>query len=527
MSRKAITQEEANAKAEKAMREKARRHLIPFMTYIHPWYVPARHHELVAEYLEQVLLYVKTEGKEGIGRLIILEPPRYGKTEEVSRHFPAFFLGNLPDKRVIVTSYGADLAEADSKAIRDYVVDDRYQAVFGARSVLETPIVLNPDASSRAAWELGKPYRGGVVASGIGGGLTGFGAHLFLIDDPFKSREDADSEAYRKRVMTWYKSVAYQRLEKGGAMVITHTRWHPEDLVGQLLTAMASDDPYADQWTVLFLPAMALEQEQYPTTDEQFRENLLKGIYIPKGGDILGREPGEPLYPEKFGKEDLMKKQANTDDTEWMSLDQQTPASEAGDMFTEEVFETIEKEPEGIQFYGYIDLALGKSQMSDWNAVMPCGLDAKTGDLVCKDLIHVRALDDFLAQVKTAMLDEANKGVIWGVETVAFQFVVFQDFLKDPELANVSILSVLPKGDKVTRARPLQSRARNGHVKFVKAPWNKTALRQIVGFPRGKHDDIVDTITGALQMIAEGAHPKKKLKMQKNPFYGAKYASVR
>lgn len=527
MSSQAVVQDAVIARAEKARRELARRHLVPFMEYVAPWYKAAPHHELVAKYLEQVLLYVKTDGKEGIGRLIILEPPRSGKTEEVSRMFPSWFLGNLPDKRVILTSYGADLAEADSKAVRDNVTNERYQAVFGSMSVMDAPVQINPDASSRAAWDLDKPYRGGVVASGIGGGLTGFGAHLFLIDDPFKSREDAESETYRKKVMTWYKSVAYQRLEKGGAMVITHTRWHPEDLVGQLLMAMASDDPFADQWTVLFLPARALEGNEYPTTDEQFRENLLKGLYIPKGGDMLGRKPGEPLWPEKYSEDDLKRIETNTDDTEWMSLDQQMPVSEAGDMFTEEMFELVEKEPEALQFYGYVDLALGKSQLSDWNAVMQVGLDTKSGDLVGRDLIHVRVLDDFLDELKAAMLDEANKGVIWGVETVAFQFVVFQDFLKDPQLANVTILDVTPKGDKVTRARPLQSRARNGHVKFVKAPWNKTAIRQIVGFPRGKHDDIVDTISGGLQMIAEGAGSKKKMTIQKNPFYGAGYASVR
>jgi hypothetical protein len=307
-----------------AWRELARRHLIDFAEYVAPWYVAGPHHILIAEYLEKVLEYVKTEGKSGIGRLIILVGPRYGKTEETSNMFPAFFLGNLPNKRVIITGYGAELAEISSRAVRNYILDNRYQALFGDISVLEEPVKLSEDSRSKASWDLAAPHRGGVVAAGIGGGITGKGAHLLIIDDPFKSRKDADSEAYRKEVISWYKSVAYQRLEKGAAVVIMHTRWHPDDLVGQLLKTMVSDDPLVDQWTVLCLPSMALDEKEYPVDEKQFKKNLERGIFIPYK-DPLGRKPGEPLWPEKFDLKKLNEKRANADDFEWISLDQQMP----------------------------------------------------------------------------------------------------------------------------------------------------------------------------------------------------------
>ena len=501
-------------------RELARRELLTFSAYVAPWYKAARHHKLVASYLEQVKLFVETEGAQGIGRLIILEPPRYGKTEQAARLFPAWFLGNLPDKRVIITSYGADLAEEDSKAVRNYVSDYRYQAIFGNLSVLEEPVMLSEDSRSKANWNLTAPYRGGVAAAGIGGGITGKGAHLLVIDDPFKSREDAESEPYRNRVTSWYNSVAYQRLEKGGAIVIMHTRWHPDDLVGWLIKRMASDDPLADQWKVVFLPAMALENDEYPKNEEQFRENLLRGIYISKSGDILNRKPGEPLWPEKFSASDLERKKANTDDFEWMSLDQQMPRSQSGDFFLEENIGIIEKAPEKLTWVSYIDLALGESKTSDFNGTMPMTIDPETGDEICRDLLHVRELDEFLAQLIEMMLAPENKHVLWGVESVAFQKVIFKDFMKNPKLARVAIIPIIPDADKVSRARPVQARSRSGHFKFVRAPWNVIATRQLVSFPKGKHDDIVDVISGGNEMIAQNSGAGKSMKISANPFFG-------
>lgn len=489
------------ARAERARREQARRHLMPFATYVAPFYKPARHHNLVAEYLEQVALFLETRGEQGIGRLIILEPPRYGKTEEAARLFPAWVLGKLPDTRVIITSYGADLAQDDSRAVRNYVLSDRYQAVFGGRSVYEDPVMLSEDSRSKANWDLADPYRGGVVAAGIGGGITGKGANLLVIDDPFKSREDAESESYRRKVMDWYRSVAYQRLEDGGAVVIMHTRWHPDDLVGQLLKLMGSDDPLTDQWTVVCLPAIAYEDADYPTTPEQMTENLLRGIYIPYQ-DPLGRKPGEPLWPEKFGENDLARKRANTDDLEWSSLDQQLPRPQSGGFFDEGNIRIIEQAPEKLTWCAYIDLALGESKTSDLNAVIALTLDPASGDVIGRDLIQVRDLDEFMRQVAFAMREPKNKKVIWGVEDVAFQSRVFKEFIKDPLLARVAIERVKPDGDKVTRARPVQLRAREGHFALVRGPWNLTAIRQLVAFPNGRHDDIVDTISGGVQMIA-------------------------
>jgi len=499
----AINHKPKMARAERARRVLARRHLIDYSTYVAPWYKPARHHIYLAGYLEQVKRFIETQGREGIGRLIICEPPQYGKTEQASRLFPSWILGDLPDSRIILTSYGADLATENSRITRNYVGSDAYANIFGKRSAMDEPVELSPESRSVVSWNL-KGHRGSVFASGVGGGITGRPANLVVIDDPFKSREDAESETYRRKVMSWYRSVVYPRVANtpGAAIIIMHTRWDQEDLVGQLLTQMVSE-PESDQWVVVFLPSLALEEDQYPRDEEEFKENLLRGIYVPMGGDPLGRKPGEALWAERSDVAKINRTRANMLDYDFQALFQQLPRMAEGEFFDEEDFQIIEKAPEGLQWYRYIDLALGKSKTSDNNATIAGALDGNTGDLYLRDRIKVRELKEFLPQARTAMLSDEENNTEWGVEDVAFQKLVFQQFLKDKALANVRIRAVKPLGDKVERARAWQLRAKQGHVKLVRGPWNLNFIREATSFPKGRHDDDVDTVSGDVQMIAE------------------------
>ena len=495
-----------DALAERVRREKARRHLMDFSLYVgHPWYRETAHHRLVAEKLEGVARYIETKGREGIGRLMIFEPPRYGKTEQVSRLFPAWLLGRLPDSRIILASYGADLAEADSKAIREYVSSPRYAAVFGTRSIRgEEAVRLSEDSRKKSSWELARPHRGGVIAAGVGGRITGFGAHLLNINDPFKGRKEAESEAYRRSVMTWYRGNAYTRLEDGGAIIITHTRWDPEDLAGQLLTQMVSAlDEDVDTWEVVFLPALALEEAAYPKTEAEFRENLLRGIYIPMGGDMLGRSPGEPLWEEKYPLPRVRQQAANIGDFEFQAQYQQLPRLAQGEFFDDEDFVIVENAPEGLQWYRYVDLALGKTETSDYNATVAVAMDGET--LYLRDMLKVRDLDEFLEQLAALMLSPAERGTIWGIEDVAFQALVIKELMSRPELAGVAMLPVRPEGDKVTRARAWQLRAKQGWVRLVRGAWNLTFIRTAAAFPKGRHDDEIDSVSGGVQMIADEA----------------------
>lgn len=490
-------------------RELAKRRLIAYAQYMAPWYRAMDHHLLIADALEEVAQYIRTEGKEGTGRLMIFQPPRTGKTELVSRIFPSWLLGVMPDSRIIVTSYGADLAQKNSSEIRNYFTSLEFKALFGEKSALEIPVELSEDSQAKSNWDLARPYRGGVVAAGVGGGITGQGAHLLVIDDPFKNRKDAESENYRDTVNSWYKSAAHNRLEKGGAIVITHTRWSPEDLAGELLKQMVSD-PLADQWKIIFLPAIALEADQYPHSEAEIRELMLRGIYIPLE-DMLGREPGEVLWPEKYDRNYLERERVTAGDYDFAAIYQQMPRPMDSGFFIESDFKVVERGevPEGLKWVRYMDLALGESQTADWNTCLAGAMDTKTGDIYYRDMIREHELTKFLPMVKATMLLPSEVGVRWGVEKVNFQSLVLRDFLKDPELAAVSIEPILPIGDKEERARNVQVRARQGKVKLVRGEWNLGFIREALLFPKGKHDDQVDTASGDLQMIARRAGRRK------------------
>jgi|GEM_PF-577756 len=495
----------SDARAEMARRELARRHLIDYSVYIAPWYKPAKHHVYLAEKLEHVKRYIETQGQAGCGRLLICEPAQYGKTEQASRLFPSWVLGDLPDTRIILTSYGADLATENSRHTRNYVGSDAYANLFGARSAVDEPVELSPESRSVVSWNL-KGHRGSVFAAGVGGGITGRPANLVIIDDPFKSREDAESETYRKKVMSWYRSVIYPRVANtpGAAIIIMHTRWDQEDLAGQLLMQMISD-PEADQWEVVFLPALALDADKYPKTQEEYRENLLRGIYIPmaEDGDPLGRQSGEPLWPERSDAKKLANTRANMMDYDFEAIFQQMPRMAEGEFFDDKDFPIIEKAPEGLRWFRYCDLALGESETSDMNSSIAVALDEKTGDIILRDRIKVRKLDDFLGDVKASMLSDLEKNTEWGIERNAFQRLVIKQFLQDRSLVRINIRGVDAQGDKVERARPWQLRAKQGHIKLVRAPWNLDFIREVTSFPKGRHDDDVDTVSGGVQMIAD------------------------
>lgn len=485
-------------------REMARRRLIQFAKYINPKYEATPVHELIAAKLEQVEKYIVSSGKEGIGRLMIFMPPRHGKTE-LSKIFQAWFLGRNPDLRVITTSYSADLANDNSRAVRDMVMSKNYSAVFGQRasqrSNVEGPVEVSEDARSVSSWNLKAPHKGGMLAAGVGGGITGRGAHLLNIDDPFKNRDEASSEAHRKRVLSWYRSVAYTRLEKGGAVVLINTRWDQEDLSGELLKHSVSAE-LGDDWDVVFLPAIALPASMYPRTPMDFQENLLRGIYIPMDGDQLGRAEGEALWSDKYDRARLDVIRLNTLDFEFAAQYQQMPRLAEGNFFDDRDFAIVENAPNKLRWVRYVDLAIGAKESSDFNCTYAVAFD-ENGDIYIRDPLKVRNIDEFMPECKALMLAPAEAGTTWGIEDVAFQTLVVKQFYEDARLANVPMMPRKPQGSKEDRARAWRLRAKQGKVKLVRGVWNLDFIRIAASFPNGRHDDDVDSVSGGVEMLSD------------------------
>jgi len=531
------------AQAELAKRALARRHLVDFSEYVSPWYHGYRHHRLVGLYLEAVARHIRTRGKEGIGRLMITMPPRHGKTEQCSRQFPAWLLGLMPDTRIILTSYNGDRANANSRGARDLVMDARYGAIFGQRSSVDAPVDLSADSRSVTAWDLASPHRGGVVAAGVGGGITGTGAHLMVVDDPLRGREEAESRAQRDRVWDWWTSTAYTRLEDGGAVVLIMTRWHPDDLAGRLLQQMASD-PMADQWQVVNLPAIwpgspehgtslgrleaapASEPEpgtgdgkgeiaSEPETEDgeedpwpgYFRDMLLNGVWVQKD-DPLGREPGEALWPEKYSSEDLKRIKTNVGVYDWGSLYQQSPIQREGAMFRPEWLDTVDRIPgKVIARVRYWDKA-GTDGSGDYSAGV---LMAMTSDKhfyiehVAREQMSSYRRNKKMARLIDADLERDGPTVktYHEVEPGASGKEAAVNTVKE---LDGRAISPDPAGNKSkeVRAMALATACEARMVHLLRAEWNQKYIEELMMFPKGVHDDQVDASAGAYNKLARG-----------------------
>jgi hypothetical protein len=285
-----ISREEAAA--ELLRRNEARNNLIKFCQFVMPEYQPAKHHRYIADRLMDVF-----DGK--IRRLIVEAPCGHGKSQLVSRLFPAFWIGKRPTDHIISSTYNSDFAGDFGRDVRNILNLDTYQSLF-------PDTFLSADSRAANRWSTN---RGGRYYSvGVEGGVTGRRGHLILIDDPLKGRSDADSRSVRNDLWKWYQSELYTRQFPDTAICIISTRWHFDDLVGRLLI---EEEKGGEKWVRVTLPAIA------------------------ESDDILGRKPGEPLWPEWYTLKLLEQFRMTTGPREWSALYQQKPVADEGAYFQE------------------------------------------------------------------------------------------------------------------------------------------------------------------------------------------------
>jgi phage terminase large subunit-like protein len=492
----------SEARRELARRELARRHLVDFSTYVAPYYRPARHHRLVGEYLELVETFIRTGGRTGIGRLLILEPPRHGKSEQMSRHFPAWVLGRLPDTRIILTSYGADLATKFSRAARDIVLSNAYRALFGEKANSDSPVELSEDNRSVKAWDLAAPNRGGIVAAGVGGAITGTGANLLLVDDPLKNREEAESQLHRDNVWDWWTSSAYTRLENGAAVVASMTRWHGDDLAGRWIKSMATD-PKADQWIVICLPAI-YDGNPVPvgqSFEDFHRQQMLEGIWIDEK-DPLDRNPGEALWPEKYDARAMDVIHTNVGQYDYEALYAQSPYSRVGNMFRREWFTIVEAAPKVediIARMWFWDKAGSQKVAASTNYACGGVMSLTKDDLVFVENVVRRQCTpgERDEMMKSSMKADRESGrkiqMIWhqqdpGSAGLDSAQATNRMLAKEGFTARYETMS----GDKTVRAGPWSSALQGGQVRLVRGTWNAAFVEEHVGFPKAQFDDEVD-----------------------------------
>lgn len=421
-----------------------------FTRYTLPTYEEAPHHRMIADRLEAV-------ERGEITRLAIFMPPRHGKSELASRRFPAWYLGRNPKAEIIAASYNSDLAMDFGREVRAIVGDPEYHALFPG-------IYLRADSKAADRWHTS---RGGAYrAAGVGTAMTGRGADLLLIDDPVKDREEADSELRRQRVWDWYRSTAYTRLSPGGRIVVIQTRWHEDDLSGQILGQMGRG---GDQWEVLSLPAIS--------------------------------PAGEALWADRYPIDRLEAIRSTVGPREWSALYMQRPQPDEGTFFQRDWFKTWTERPKALRVYGTSDYAVTDSG-GDYTVHRIWGVD-ENGGLYRLDGWRGQTSADQWIEAKIDLIAK-HKPFAWfgeaGVIQKAVEPMLIRRMRERKVFCRMEWVSSIH--DKPTRARGFQARAAMGRVWFEQG----ADLSEFLAFPAGKHDDEVD-VAGMIGRALDEVHP--------------------
>lgn len=490
------------AQAELAQRVLARRRMMPFVQRFNPKYHAGWVHKDICRRLERFSEDVAL-GKSP--RLMLLMPPRHGKSELVSRNFPAWHLGQYPDHEFIACSYNVSLAMDFSRKVKQIITDPLYQTVFNT--------TLDPNNQSTESWGV-SAARGGYVAAGIGGPITGKGAHCLVIDDPIKNAEEADSPDIREKIWEWYLSTAYSRLAPGGGVLIIQTWWHDDDLAGrlQLMMKEGSEDQYVDQFEVIKYPAIA-ESDEYLNHDT----DLIEYDTPPANASsyVQLRVKGEALHPQRYDLDKLLRiKAQNKGGRWWSALYQQNPVPDDGGYFTKDQFRRSGIPPIRDS-YVYIawDFAISEKKQNDYT-VGTVGLQDSDDVLHVVDQLRFKSGDAFF--IVESIL---NLAVKWYSPTLMLGFEDGQIFRAIEALLKKrmrerkiypSIVVLKPITDKLARARSLQGRMQQGMVSFsINGEWYENLKNEMLRFPAGAHDDQVDSLAWMAQMVVGRQAPRK------------------
>jgi predicted phage terminase large subunit-like protein len=424
-------------------------------------YLPQKYHIALAQALEKVEMGL-------ISRLIISLPPRHGKSELASKMFPSWFMGRNPHKHMILATYNEKFSWDFGRKVRGVMKAPEFAQVFP-----QTALKYGATAVDRLEVDGG----GALFFTGRGGTVTGRGGDLILIDDPIKDRKEADSPAIREHLWDWYNQVIKTRLmTKAGAVVLIQTRWHEDDLIGRLTDP--SNPSYnaaeAKKWHIIDLPALALED------------------------DILGRKPGEALWPERFD-EVYLESARVADARGFQALYQGRPTPEDGAFFHAQDLRTYDKTsdlPDNLRIYIASDHAVSTEQNRDKTCLLPVGVDEDDNIWVLPDVYWKQAPSDQVVEAMLHMMQQ-HKPVFWWAEKghISKSIGPFLRKRMREERVYASIIEVTPTVNKQARAQSIHARMSMQKVYFPSfAKWWPDARNELLKFPQGLHDDFVDAL---------------------------------
>jgi predicted phage terminase large subunit-like protein len=426
--------------------------------------------ELAMNWHVEIIAAKLTAVRHGkIPRLIINLPPRHLKSLLASIAFPAWCLGHDPSAQILCVSYAQDLAGKLARDCRSIMMSPWYRRIFPTR--------LAPHR--QAVQEFITTRQGYRLATSNGGVLTGRGADIILIDDPLKP-EEALSDAQRQAANEWFSHTLYSRLndKRHGAIVIIMQRLHEDDLVGHVLTQ--------EPWEVIRFPAIAEEDEVHE----------IETIWGPR---TFARGQGEALHPEREPLDTLDQIRHTIGEYNFAGQYQQSPAPLGGGMVKKEWFKFYGEKDRPESFDRVVqswDTANKATDLSDYSVCTTWGIKGK--NLYLLSVLRKRLEYPDLKRAVREQQRLFNANVVL-IEDMASGTQLIQELIVDGCYA---VTKYKPECDKVMRMHAQTAVIENGFVYVPQtAPWLAEYLHEMAVFPKGKHDDQVDSTAQFLDWL--------------------------
>lgn len=475
----------------------AREDFLEFVLECKDEFIVNFHHEIICERLTRL---ASQKGQ----RVIITVPPQYGKSELISRLFPAWVLGRNPKAKIILASYSSVLANGFNRDAQDYIDSDAYRRVFPNTKI-------PPDCRGiRRESEVQTSGKGYLYTVGIGGSTTGKSANpLLIIDDPIKDMAEALNDETRAKMQEWFNAVALTRCSMDSNIIVMHTRWHDDDLAGYLIDK-GEKDSEATQWEVINFPAIA------DPDDADLRMH-------PRDP----RKKGEALWPDVKGDEAFLKKlKRDLGSVIFNALFQGKPNLDSGNMINPNDFRTYNTMPEKFdKMIISVDCSFRETKTSDFVSIQTwgrIGIDKYLVDQFLERMSFQKTIDRMIDMIE-AYPDASAKLV----EAKANGDAVI-DSIKGEVYG---VIAIEPTDSKLVRATAITPQIEAGNVwlpaeaiaRFDVAGFKRTCAK----FPKVKNDDEVDAMTQALEYLSKGENHylRKLLGRESRDERGRKYPS--
>ena len=419
---------------------------------------------MIADHLVKLANAMERIERGELKRLIVTMPPRHGKSELTSLRFPCWYLGRNPTHYIVQSGYAESISLTHSRRARDIFVSKEMSALFPeVKYRPETPGQEAILPQKQAAHEWGTIQHGSYYAVGIGGGLTGRGFNIGIIDDPVKDAEEANSETMRDKVWYWYRTVFRTRANPDAAIIIVMTRWHVDDLVGRVLKQMY-EDPTADQWEILHLKAI--------------------------------NDEGEALWPDRYDLAALESLKIDVGDKDFESLYQGEPFIAEGQLIKREWWQYYNVIPVVDFKLQSWDTAFKAKSKSDYSTCSTWGITKN--QIYLLDVWRGKVEFPELKIIATQLYDRDRPNVVL-IEDAASGQSLIQELQRN---TRIPLLPIKVDKDKVARANSVTPMIKAGKVSIPShASWTFDFLHECSAFPNAEHDDQVDSMTQALSYI--------------------------